>query len=499
MVALATKPTSIETDFLVSYALGQSANPTDAPYDFISLDAARNSLLDFTRLTYPQYIAEAPHRLIAEKLDAVVAGDLQRLMVFMPPQHGKSELVSVRLPAYWLGKRPNDPIILTSYAAKLAEKNSRAARDIVESDLYKSIFPGIETRQDSRAVNRWQLDGRRGSLLAAGADGPLTGNGGLLGIIDDPFQNWAAAQSQNERQKVWEWWQGTFRTRIWQGGAIVLLMTRWHEDDLAGRLLNSQGQKWEVLRLPAIAETQEERDENAKRMNMPIGVADPLDRAPGEALAPKRYDLTELEAIKSDSGSMVWRAEYQNAPRPADGNRIKRHWFEIIEALPTGGKFVRYWDKAGTQDGGAYTAGVLMCLNKGFWYVVDVQRAQLSAMERENLIKQTAHIDRQRFGNVIIYVEQEPGSSGKESAQATIRNLAGFNVKADPPSGDKDVRLNPFEAQAEAGNVKLLRGTWNFDYLEELTAIPNGTYRDQADATSGAFNKLAKSSGGGTM
>jgi predicted phage terminase large subunit-like protein len=468
-------------------------------YSSRQMSAARESLLNFTRLTYPTYVAEAPHELITQKLDGVVAGEIKRLMIFMPPQHGKSELVSIRLPAYWLGKRPDDPVILTSYSASLAHKNSRAARDIVESDLYKSIFPGVETRKDSRAVDRWQLKGRRGSVLAAGADGPLTGNGGLLGVIDDPFQNWETAQSATMRQKVWEWWRGTFRTRIWEHGAIVLLMTRWHEDDIAGRLLNSQGDQWEVLRLPAIAETQQERDENAKRMKMPIGDPDPLGRDAGQPLAPKRYSLSALEAIKTDSGSMVWGSEYQAAPRAAEGNRIKRAWFEIVEAIPAGGRFMRYWDKAGTEGGGAYTAGVLICEYKKVFYIVDVQRAQLSAMERENLIKQTAHLDRQRYGQFPIYIEQEPGSSGKESAQATIRNLVGFVVRADPPSGDKDVRLHPFEVQAEAGNVRLLRGAWNFDYLEELTAIPNGTYRDQADATSGAFNKLIRRGDGGTL
>src|SRR5439155_1770276 len=147
-------------------------------------------------------------------------------------------------------------------------------------------FPGIRTRRDSRAVNHWQLDGHRGGLLATGVGGPITGHGGLLGIVDDPHENWEQAQSATIREKIWEWYRTTFRTRIWEGGAIVLIQTRWHEDDLAGRRLAEWRGEWTVLRLPALAETQAERDYHNARLGLPVGVPDPLGRMPGEPLCP---------------------------------------------------------------------------------------------------------------------------------------------------------------------------------------------------------------------
>lgn len=449
---------------------------------------ARQGLLAFTQYTMPQYRADPFHAMVAATLDRVIDGEIRRLMIFAPPQHGKSELVSVRLPAMWLGRRPDDPIILASYGAALAERKSRAARDVVESGDYARLFPGIHTRQDSRSVQFWCLAGHRGSMLAVGVGGPITGQGAMLGIIDDPFENWEQAQSLTIRNKTWEWWRGTYRTRIWEDGAIVLIMTRWHEDDLAGRLLMDQGDQWTVLRFPALAESQEKRDMVNRRMGLSAGEPDPLGREPGEPLAPSRYSRQALDSIRVDVGSMVWSAEYQGAPTLPEGNRFKREWFQIVDRAPTDARRIRYWDKAATEGAGAFTAGVLLAEKDGIYWVEDVVRGQWSSYNRRQIMLQTA----QRDGREVrIVIEQEPGSSGKDSVQSEIRMLRGFAVFADRPTGAKDVRLEPFAAQAEAGNVRLVRGAWNGAYWEELTAIPNGPYRDQADATAGAFNQLA--------
>jgi hypothetical protein len=158
----------------------------------------------------------------------------------------------------------------------------------------------------------------------------LTGHGGKLGIVDDPFENWAQAQSEVIRDSVWEWYRTTFRTRIWEGGAIVIIMTRWNEDDLAGRLLQTQGDQWTVLRLPAIAETQDDRDKNNAYLGLPVGEGDPLDRDPGEALCPNLYSIEALHALRDDVGSQGWAAEYQGVPRALEGNRFKRGWFPLL-------------------------------------------------------------------------------------------------------------------------------------------------------------------------
>ncbi|HML21823.1 MAG TPA: phage terminase large subunit [Aggregatilinea sp.] len=466
--------------------------------DGVQVELARRKLIHFTTYTYPRYVVDPAHELIAATLDRVVSGEIKKLMIFAPPQHGKSELTSVRLPAYWLGKRPNDPVLMTSYGADLAEFHGGQARDVVMSEEYKHVFPDIEVRKTSRSTKLWRLDDDNlGYMLSAGVGGPITGRGGLLGIIDDPFATWQAAQSPTIRQSVWEWWRGTFRTRVWEGGSIVLIMTRWHEDDLAGRLLQEQGDEWTILRLPALAETQEERDESNRILGLPAGLPDPLGRKPGEALCPRRFSREALLKIKRDVGTVAWNAEYQGVPRAPEGNKFKRAWFDVVGASPKrAAKRVRYWDKAGTEDGGAYTTGTLMSLSPDETiYIEDVVRGQWSALEREKTIKETAELDALKYGSkaaVQIYVEEEPGSGGKESADATVRNLRGFVIRKDKPSGDKLVRAEPFAAYSEAKMVKLVRGLWNTVWLDEITAVPNNKYWDQLDSASGAFNKLAK-------
>ena len=468
-------------------------SPQEAAQELLNRRQARCHLLHFTKYTYPRYQAELAHRFLADALNDVVLGDCKRLMVFAPPQHGKSELVSVRLPAYWLGKRPDDPVILTSYAASLAHSKSRQAREVVESPSFKALFSDIHTNPASRAVDNWTLDNHRGELVAAGVGGPITGHGALLGLIDDPFENYAQAESATIRENIWQWYRSTFRTRIWEDGAIVLVMTRWHEDDLAGRLLRANPDEWRVIRLPALAETQDERDENSRRIGQPIGLPDPIGRAPGEALCPKRFSENALGAIRIDVGEYVWYAQYGGSPRPPSGNRFQRSWFEIVRAAPAEfDTIVRYWDKAATAGGGAHTAGVLMARKGAVYYVLGVIRGQWNTGDREKTIKQTAQLDKQQYGpKVATWIEQEPGSSGVDSAKATITNLSGYAIFAERPTGSKEVRAMPLEAQAQAGNVKLLQAPWNDAYLEELAAFPNGTYLDQVDASSGAFNKIA--------
>lgn len=477
--------------------LSQPILQAEAAAKLLARRKARRYLINFTEFTFPTYEPDPFHYEVAGFLDEVIAGNIKRGMIFAPPQHGKSELASVRLPAKWLGDHPDLPVIISSYGADLAYSKSDQVRGVIESSEYRELYGDlspldvpVETRRDKRAVQEWRLTPPyRGGLRAAGVGGGLSGHPGALAVIDDPFKDWAEAQSKTIRRKVYEWYQSVLRVRMWEDGAILIIMTRWNEEDLAGKILKRQAHKWEVLRLPAIAETQQERDENNKYLGLPIHEDDPLGRKSGEPLAPKRFSLGALKELKDDVGSLVWAAEYQGVPRAPEGNRFKRAWFKTVGAAPRDAKRVRYWDKGGTQDGGAFTAGVLMAFHEGFTYVEHVVRGQWSAYEREKTIRQRAELDRERFGDVDIYVEQEPGSGGKESAENTIRNLAGFNIYADRPTGNKDTRLEPYAAQAEAGNVWLVKGSWNEDYIEEMVSIPNGEYRDQSDASSGAFNK----------
>ena len=464
---------------------------------------ARRSLINFVKYTMPNYKVDPMHAVIAHHLDLITRGDLKRLMVFAPPQHGKSQLTSIHFPAYYLAKHPDDPIIMASYGADLAESKSRFCRSLITSDSYKELFPDIGLSKTTKSVSRWALnEPNKGGMIAAGAGGPLTGNPAILGIVDDPIQNWEEAQSARNRDKIWDWWRGTFVTRLWEDASIVLIMTRWHEDDLAGRLIRMEDQedpkyRWKILRITALAEDETTRTANCHFMGI-SDTKDPLNRKEGEPAAPSRFSKAELLRKQRDVGSVAWAAEYQQTPRPLEGSRIKREWLSnYVTNAPREGKRVRYWDKAGTEViKEAATAGVLICVGKdGLIYIEDVVFGWWSAHEREAKILQTAQRDSVVYGSpfvVKIYIEQEPGSGGKESAENTLRNLMGYSVRIDKVQTGKDARLDPFAAQCEAGNVRIVRGDWNVPYIEQLVSIPNGLQRDMGDATAGALNMLLK-------
>lgn len=219
---------------------------------------------------------------------------------------------------------------------------------------------------------------------------------------------------------------------------------------------------------------------------------EPDDRQPGEALCPERYDIHKLRKREKRLGAYYWNAIYQQRPTPPDGNMFKRDWFNFVDDVPFAAKRVRWWDKAGTQGEGDYTAGVLMARLGDDYYIEDVIRGQWSAKERDDIIKRTAEIDRIRYnGMVQIWGEQEPGSSGKDVAAAFVKMLSGYPARTETSTGDKEVRADPMAAQAEAGSIKIKRGAWNKAYLDEMTSFPYGTNDDQVDGSSGAFNKLA--------
>jgi predicted phage terminase large subunit-like protein len=408
----------------------------------------------------------------------VASGSIKRLLVAMPPRHGKSEFVSRFFPAWYLGTYPDRRVILTSYEADFARSWGGKVRDLLQQHG-PDVF-GVSVRSDSTAADRWDLAGRDGGMVTAGVGGPITGKGAHLLIIDDPVKNDEQANSETYRNKAWEWYLSTAFTRLEPGGTIILIQTRWHEDDLAGRILTKSEtarEPWHVVDLPALALED-----------------DAIGRAEGEPLWPRRYDLAALEDIRHELGSYWFAALYQQRPAPPGGGMFKRAWFDLVDAAPADAPRVRYWDKAGTEGGdGAYTAGVLMARRSdGIFYVEDVVRGRWSAGERERVIKQTAESDGK---HVHVWVEQEPGSGGKESAQNTVINLAGWVVHAEPVTGDKVARARPFAAQAEALNVRLVRDTparrWNAAFLDELEMFPNGKYKDQVDAGAGSFNKLA--------
>lgn len=418
----------------------------------------------------------APHIELFDRaiVDALMKRGPNRLIITIPPRHGKSELFSKYLPAWFLGTEPDKRVLLASYGANLAVTWGKKARDLVQA-CGEPVFD-LKVALDAAAGNRWNIRGHEGGMDTAGVDGPFTGKGGHLLIVDDPFKDAEQALSQTYRDKVWDWWESTAFTRLEPGGIAIVIQTRWHEDDLAGRLEKRFAGDWHRINLPALAEKN-----------------DPLGRAPGEALFPQRYTREDLLKTKAGMREFWWAALYQQRPAPEEGGLFKREHFIVLPHGPRGFyNVIRYWDKAGTHGDGDYSAGVLMAEMGGVYWILDVCRGQWSALEREHIIKARAVADKTAFGGRCeTWIEQEPGSGGKESAENTIRNLAGVSVRAEKVTGDKAVRADPFAAQVEGLNVQLVDGPWVEQFLQEAAMFPNGAHDDQIDAAAGAFNKLA--------
>lgn len=250
-------------------------------------------LLAFARYINDDFESPWHIKLIAEKLTAVAEGKCKRLIINMPPRHGKSELCSKIFPIWYLGKKPKSEIIMTSYSASKAEDFTRWQRNTCESPFYRDIFPDFSICQDSRAKDQW-LTTAGGGVIGAGVDGPITGRGMDFGAIDDPHKNYEEALSEVYQEKVWDWYCSTFLTRLHPGGSQILIQTRWATNDLTGRLiardgLTPNGGKWDLLKLPAI---------NAK----------------GEALWPERYSVEDLQDIRESIGEKIFQALYQQEP-----------------------------------------------------------------------------------------------------------------------------------------------------------------------------------------
>lgn len=448
------------------------------------------------RQASPEWTWNYAHmRAVRRALRRVERGQTRRLMIFLHPRSYKSQMVTVRYPAYLLERDPMTRIIVGSYNQSLAESFSHETRRIVTER-------GVALDPKRQMVDEW-LTAAGGGLKAVGTGGGITGRGASTLILDDVVKSAAEARSPAYRERVWNWWQSDLTTRLephprtGEPASVILIMTRWDQDDLAGRILTSDGgTEWDVLRIPAIAETQQERDEYNASIGRPPGEPDPLGREPGQAMNPERFDAGELKAKETEMGILPFLALYQQRPSAPGGDMFRREWLEIVAGLP-GGEVaaVRYWDKAGTAGGsGAYSVGVLMVRVDGTFYVDHVIMGRWGSAEREQIIRQTAASDFARFGyDVETVVEQEPGSGGKESAENTIRSLAGYRAAADRVTGDKVLRAEPFAAQASVGRVKLVAGEWNRDYLDILTAFPGGAIKDAVDASSGAFARLQRS------
>ena len=431
---------------------------------------AKRRLLKFLLYDGEEAWQTAPHlELVCNKLHEVVAGTCKRLMVFMPPRNGKSEIVSKKFPAWYLGNNPDKEIILSSYSVDLARDFSRIARDTLKK--HSELF-GEQVARDNSGVEQWGIEGKRGGLVAAGVGTGITGRGSEISIIDDPFKNWQEAASVTIRNNVWEWYKSTLRTRLSPTGAIILVMTRWHEDDLAGRLLQAQkegGEQWEVISLPACAEA-----------------GDILGRPVGEYLWLNRFSKQFYEDAKKALGSMLWAALYQQRPSPASGQVFQRHWWKYYSVMPTRfDEIIQSWDCAfkdlTTSD---YVVGQVWGRIGADKYLLDQTRGKLGiTATMQAIVNMTAKWPKARRKLV------EDKANGTAVIELLTKKIPG--LVAIEPEGGKIVRAQAVTPDIESGNVYLPNkelAPWIDDFIEEAAVFPNGKNDDQIDAATQVLN-----------
>jgi predicted phage terminase large subunit-like protein len=467
----------------------------------LQLAGARENFWAFRLWMHPDLLKSWWQYDVASHLqifyDDFLLGKRPKIILEAPPQHGKTIQVEDFI-TWCAGKNPNLKEIFASFSDDLGSHVNRSIQRILDDPRYKMVFANtqISDTNVTTQVGRWMRNssliefiGHNGSFRNTTVNGQINGLGLDLGFIDDPIKGRAEASSKVNRDKAWSWLTDDFFGRFSDAAGMLMIMTRWHVDDPVGRWMLSFPET-KLLQYPAVAVN----DSKEYRRSL----ADKENRRIGEALFPNHKSLEFLMERKKLLTEAGWQSVYQQNPIVVGGGifpiekLITLNLFDRTKIICT----VRYWDKAGTEDGGAYTSGVLMhALTDGTFVIEHVVRGQWSALEREEKIRHWSSVDRKTCHNYQVIVEQEPGSGGKESAEGTVRMLAGYRAYADKVTGSKEIRAEPFAAQVQGGNVRLIAGDWQYSFLDEAESFPNGKYKDQIDAASGAFAKLAS----GTM
>jgi predicted phage terminase large subunit-like protein len=436
-------------------------------------DQATSSFLDFCRYVWPEMIVGAHHKRIAAALDRVVSGECKRLMIAMPPRHGKSQMGSYLFPAYLMGKKPDSKLIVGSHTAELAQRFGRMIRNLVADERYKELFPDFLLSADSKAAGRWDTS-HGGEAFFIGKGGAMTGRGGNVVILDDILDE-QDALSNTAMENTWEWYQSGPRQRLQPNGAIIVINTRWKTDDLSGRLLKLQGaiksDKWEVLEFPAILPS-------------------------GGPLWPEYWKLEELEAVKHTIGLQKWNAQWQQTPTADEGAILKREWWQRwkLEEPPLVEYIIQSYDtaysKKETADYSVITTWgvfvpdidsgpniILLDVKKGRWDFPELKR--IAREEYKNWNPDNVLIEAKATG---ITLQQE------------LRRV-GIPVTMYSPGGrragqDKVSRANSIAPILESGMVWAPETEWADELIEECAAFPNGDHDDMVDSTTQALMRF---------
>ena len=443
-------------------------------------EMCRRRLLPYIMKVNTTYQPGWVHRLICAKLEKfaqdIVDKKSPRLMLFMPPRHGKSEIASRTFPAWYLGKNPSHEVIACSYASSLAMKFSRKARQLAREPEYKNIF-GVELDADQQSAENW-LTTEGGGYMPAGVQGPVTGNGAHLGIIDDPIKNRAEAESATVRESIKDWYTSTFYTRLAPGGGVLVILTRWHDDDLAGwqlkEMFDGRGDDWDVVKFPAIA-TEDEAFRNK-----------------GEALHPERYPIEALKRIERVIGQRDFSALYQQNPVADEGSYFTRDMFKYYRTmeLPPHEEMTFYtaWDFAiGKNEANDYTVGITIGFDRQERiFVTDIQRGRWDAYEIVERILDTW----------VIWQSEQVGMERGQISMAlgphlerriAERNMYGFPLSDETQlrtgKADKQVRARSIQGRMRQGKVFFPEdATFTPDLVNELLRFPSGLHDDQVDA-----------------
>ena len=450
----------------ISSALKKSI-ATEARYEL-----ARRHYADYVQLVHAGRWKRARHLdLVCRELENIMSGQTKRLMIFMPPRHGKSMTVTETFPSFFLGKNPEKRVIEISYSGSLAQQFGKRNRDKVEE--YGPVLFNQYLSPVHHTKTNWDLQNGTGGMISVGIGGSITGYGADLLIVDDPIKNRAEAESQTYREMLWSEYQSTVSTRLHADGAVIIILTRWHEDDLAARLLNPEYGKvedWKIISLPAICEDAE---------------GDPLGREVGAALWPAGgYDELWAARQKETVGTYAWSSLYMQTPTPSSGGMFKREWWKRWAALPSGlYDYLQSWDCTfKDKDSSDYVVGQVWARKGADRYLIDQVRGRMTFTETLNAMRDLSAKWPQTTRKLV-----EDKANGTAVIDVLRREIPG--IVPVEPFGGKVVRAHATTAVAEAGNVYIPAASvapWVGDFVEEMASFPSGAHDDQVDCYSQA-------------